>query len=451
MADTLSLDEQTELLVAAASNSMPDKNFARNSDNWKRLRVVAGGVTDTHAHIDQVERDSNPLTASEESLGKKWSVVYKVPRKGATPASAESAGRIRGIDGAGWSATDVLVHKSGQTFRPISSGSLDESGEALVGIISISTGPATRLAAGEVLSWVTTPEDLEDEVALEADLDNGGTAEEDVGSWRNRILNRIAQPAAGGNMNDWRQWALASSDAIATAYVYPNRSGNGAVDMAALHGGRGSARLLTELERTALRTALDAVRPVSAQTRVLEVAAQPLAVELAIEPVAETRYLRDWDDSTPLEVFSWTPGTRTLQFASTRPPSMAVGHRLTVDATSGVELVIESLFAADSVVLQSARGQTPVAGAAVYSGGPLVGPARDAILAYFDALGPRKGAYGAAYWEDQFRLSRVPSVTGVQDRTWITPTTNVEPDAESYPDDDVVNLLVPGTVLVRYA
>lgn len=451
--DVLSLDELTDLVVASFANLLPDKNVARNSDNWKRLRVLAGAITDLHAHIDSVRRDASPLTAKGAALDA-WGYLFDVTRKGATPASADSAGLVRGTAGSSWATTDTLVHKSGLTFKPTASGTL-VTGEALVGVIGISTGPETRLAAGEVLTWETTPAGLEDEVELQAELASGGDAEEDDGAYRVRILDRIGLPAKGGAASDWKAWIEESADYIRTGYVYPNRNGLGSVDVAALKAGTGSARLLDAGERTALLAVLDSKRPVAAAARVLEVLTQTQNVEVKLTPEIDPQWGRDWDDATPLVVSSWTAATRTLVFTTARPASMAVGHRVVVAGTSGVELVIESLSGADGVVLVDAKGQTPAATENVYSGGPLVAPVRDAIIALINELGPRVGPYGHGDWEGSLRMSRlfetVQTQDGVLDSEFVTPTATVEPTAETFHDDPQVRLLIPGNILARYA
>lgn len=451
--DVLHVDDLTDALVAFFANLLPTKNVSRNSDNWKRLRALAGGIADLHAHIDAVYRDALPDTAKGEALDR-WGAILDLPRKGATAASAVNAGKIRGTNGATWTTSDTLVHKSGKTFRPTAGGTVGVSLYALTGIISISTGAAARLGAGEILTWSTTPAGLEAEVELQVALDSGGDDAEADGPYRVRVLARMAQPAAGGNVNDWQDWTIESSDDIESAYVYPNRSGVGSVDVAALKAGSGSARLLDATERTALQTVLDELRPVGAVARVIEVTTETLDVHVAIEPESAARYVRDWDDGFPPEIASWNATTRVLQFDAARPATMAVGDRIVVEGTSGEELVIESLSGSDSVVLVDAKAQTPAVGMLVYSGGPVIGPARDALVDLIDSLGPRVGSFGAGYWEGTFRLGRafeaVQTAAGVLDSTWIDPVANVEPTAEAYPDDTTVALLIPGSILVRY-
>lgn len=455
--DVLTLDEQTELQVAAFANELPDKNIARNSDNWKRQRVTAAATTDLHAHVDAAQRDALPDLAGEATIEEHGDTVG-VPRRAATPASGENAGKIRGLALSAWTTANTLLHKSGLRFRPTANGAIGGAAtEALTGIIAIDTGPRTRLTAGEVLLWeVAAPAGLENEVELVADLSSGGEDKEPIGEYRARILNRTSQPAMGGNANDWKQWMLDSSAAIKGAYVYPNRNGLGSMDIAALKAGTGAARLLDGAERTALQTYVNALRPVHCGVpRVLEVLLQTQAVEVKVDPELGTAFSQDWDDSTPPVVSTWTAGTRTLVFTGARPPSMGVGHRLTVAGTPGLELKIEALSSTNAVIVEDARGQTPAGAALVYSGGPLVTPARDAIVALFDSLGPRVGSFGYGDWVGSLLVNRlareVQALPGVYDHALVAPVASVEPTAETYPADSQVYLLVAGNILVRYA
>ena len=99
---------------------------------------------------------------------------------------------------------------------------------------------------------------------------------------------------------------------IAEAYCYPLRQGLGSVDLAALHEGSGSARLLLAGEITDLQATIDALRPVDVTFRVLTVEATDVDVEVTIVPNGDALYAFDWDDSTPLEASTWTAGTKTL-------------------------------------------------------------------------------------------------------------------------------------------
>lgn len=451
--DTLSVDELTEQNVATFANQLPDKNVGRNSDNWTRMRVLSGAAGDIHDNVRAAYRDAMPDTVAEKLIGRHLG-IWGIDRKGESEASGVDAGKVRGANGSTFAVTDTLVHKSGLRFKPTAGGVVPISGEVLTGIISIDVGPETRLTAGEVLEWEIPPAGLEAQVVLVADLDSGGLAEEGLGAVRTRMLDRIRLGARGGSASDWKAWVLESAAYIATAYTWPNRAGKGSVDVAGLKLGSGAARLLDGSERTALLTYVNAKRPVHAGARALEVITQTQNVEVILEPKKDSAFAKDWAPEVQLTVSAWNAGTRQLTFGQDRPSSMGVGHRLVIEATSGVVLEIESLVSTNAVILVDALGQTPASPNDVYPAGPLTEPARDAILALFDTLGPRLGDFGQGDWESSLLvgdLSDVVSIDGVRNRTLVTPTVDVEPTAESpYPDDTQVRVLIAGNVLVRY-
>lgn len=451
--ETLSVDELTEQNVATFANQLPEKNVGRNSDNWTRMRVLSGACADIHQEVKTSYRDAMPDTVAEKRIDRHLN-VWGITRKGETAASGEDAGKIRGTNGSAWFTTDTLIHKSGLRFRPTVNGSIVAGGEALVGIVAIDVGPETRLEAGEVLEWEIPPAGLEAQVVLVADLSTGGEDQEAFGAVRTRMLDKIRLGARGGSASDWKAWVLESAPYIASAYVWPNRAGRGSVDVAGLKTGSGAARLLTLAERDALLAYVTSKRPVAAGVRVLEVITQAQNVAVVLEPKKVDGVAKDWSPEVQMTVSAWNAGTRQLTFGQDRPAGMGVGHRLVIDETSGVVFEIESLVSTNAVILKDAQGQTPASPQEVYPAGPLTALARDAILAHFDSLGPRLGAYGQGDWESSLLigdLSDAALVDGVRDRTFVTPTANVEPTAESaYPDDTQVRLLVAGNVLVRY-
>lgn len=447
--ETLDLEGNRDLLVAAGSNTLPEQDWSRNGDNYKRATINALGVTENHAHIKACFRDALPDSAGEATAGR-WGGIVGVPRTGATAASAPNAGKIRGVAASTWLATDALVHKSGLRFRPTDAGVLGGGGEALVGIIAIDVGSQTRLSAGETLTWESPPPGLEATVELVADLDEGGLDAEELGPYRNRYLNRFAQPRKGGSVNDYVGWI--QEQGYPFGYAYPHRNGRGSMDVAALKAGTGSARLLDAGERADLLAFLETVRPGGVTgIRVLEVVTYPSNISAVIEPQEDPQYAPDWTPETPMSVDSWTAATRTLVFGIDRPPSMSVGDRVIPAGSNGVQLVIEAFSGSDAVVLADALGTTP--SGAVYSGGPLIDPVRDGLIAMINGLGPRVGRFGKG-WVSAIRVSEVRKVIqntpGVFDHTLGAPIANLEATESVFPDDEWVALLIPYSILVRY-
>jgi uncharacterized phage protein gp47/JayE len=432
------LEDMHGFLIALMRALLPGRDVSRWSFNWKFLRVIAGAVTDIHAHIQAAVRDLMPDTAEGDGLDA-LTVVGAVGA--AVPLGAE------------------LVHDSGLRFETNEATVIPAAGRIDVDVVAIDVGSATRLNAGETLTFTTPPPGLEETAELALDLDEDGTDVESDGAYRLRILSRLSSPPLGGSQEDFRQWALETTG-IADAYVYPNRAGLGTVDIAAVHAGTGTARVLTVGEVADLQAAIDEERPVGAKaTRVLTVVPETVDVTAGIVPNGAAQYDFDWEDSTPPIVASWNAGTRTLTLTLDRPATLKAGDRVILSTAlgTGEQYVVESLpVTATQLVLEDAPAAPPLAADLVYSGGPLVDPVRDALLAHINGLGtanPDTHRYGS--WEGSIRpaaIMRVASaVPGVLDvpPDGVTPAATVEADDPPYPDDDTIGLLIPGRVIVR--
>ena len=448
-------DGVLEVLVASASGRFPEHNISRHGDFNKRLRVVALGLADASYNLRQAQLDVMPDTASGDFLDR-IGAIWGVIRKGAVGSAGDSAYRVFGDVAATVPSLEPMTHgPSGLTFETRSGGAIPASGFLDVDIAAISTGVGTNLEKDQELQFDSTPADLEQAGRILFDL-TGGLSEESDANYQARILDRIGMPELGGSRADFEKWVLASAAFVATAYVYPNRNGPGTVDLAALKSGSGTARILSAGERTTVLDFVETLRPVTATIRVLETIVEITDVEVQVRAENDASFNFDWDDATPPTILTYVGGTRTLTFAADRPVSMAVGDRLTVDdpLSDGSQFVIEQFVSTDAVILAEDLGYAPTATNPVYSGGPLVKPARDNILALFDALGPANpdaGSYGP--WEGNLRLSNlfetIQTTPGVLDSDVIDPVATVEAADPVFPGNTSVGLLIPGKTIVR--
>ncbi|MDQ3153622.1 MAG: baseplate J/gp47 family protein [Actinomycetota bacterium] len=459
MAFTLpTLTESRDFLIALMKALLPDRDVTRKAFLFKFLTSVAAGVTDLHAHINEDQKDLLPDTASGVALDR-WGALVGVTRKGATPARKSAALSITGTLAATVAIGDELTHEpSGLSFQVNEAEAIPAGLTVNVDIVAIDTGSATRLDAGEVLTFVSAPTGINPDAVLVLDLDEGGDDVESDGAYRKRILDRMSTPALGGSQADYVAWATSVTD-IAAAYAYPGRAGLGSVDVAALHAGSGSARLLTAGEITDLLAKLEELAPANVELRVLTVEDVEVDTEVTVWPNGEAAYEFDWDDTAALVVSTWTAGTRTIVFTTARPASMRAGDRIVIDPATpyegaGEQHVIESLSSTNAVVLEEAPSTAPVATDLVYSGGTLVDEVRDAILEHFDELGTSNtdaAAYGS--WDANVRpenLYRIAQLTnGVRRSAVVLPAATVEPEDNQYPDDGTVFLATPRITIVR--
>jgi uncharacterized phage protein gp47/JayE len=456
--ETPTLDEEHEFLIAHFRSVRPEDDVSQGSFNWLWLRTVAAGITGNHAHVAAVKNDLMPDTA-EGAMLERWGAIRGVTRKSATPARKADALRIFGTVATVVPDATEYTHVSGLRFRTSGANAIGSGGYVDADVVAIDTGSQTRLAKGEQLTIATPLAGTEDIAELQLDLDEDGEDQESDGALRERVLSRFSDPPLGGAATDYEQWALEETG-IADAYAYPLRQGAGSVDLVALHAGSGTARILTEGERVALESVIDAKRPVAVKAfRVLKVMAETVPVEVEILDNGSAASAFDFDDSSSPVVLAYNAGTRTVQLSAVRPATMDAGDRVVfarVDGTgTGRERVIESLSSTDSFVLEvDDSGDVPDVGAAIYSGGPLVESVREAIQAMFDELGsanPDDTQYGA--WEGNVDPDAISDaardVAGVKRAYTIEPAALVEADDPSFPDDDEIGLLIAGRILVH--
>lgn len=455
------LDDLHQRLIDAFKASFPTYDVSIGSDDWKRLRVIAGLGFQLNHHLQVVSDDVLPDTAALTQLDR-HGVVYGVTRKSATPARKADALRLVGTAASTFSIGDELVSQGGIRYQVNEAGSIPAGGFIDVDVIAIDTGEITKINSGEVLSFTATPAGLETEAELQLDVDEDGEDQESDGAYRTRILNAIQQPGMGGNANDYRTFAI-EEDGIAAAYVYPLRGGVGTVDVAALHAGTGSVRLLTTGEISDLQALMDVKVPVSLKTgtsfRLVEVTSLVQDIEITIVPSVLPQYRFDWDDSGgPLVVSTWTAATRTLKFTTSRPGDMEEGDRLVIRTAAsngtGEVFAIERFgAAADEVILDRVPSVAPVSPDDVFAAGPLTDLVRDALLDFYDNLGPAIGDDGIGDWDDSIIPSRLEAIaftiTGVQNATTVLPATTITPSDPQFPLDGTIELLIPGETLVR--
>lgn len=459
--DILNLDEITEYVSAYYQGLLPDHDVSRTSDNFKRIRTLCLAIADAHAHGLAVWRKIMAQTSDGSELVD-LAAAWGIEKKGATVSSGTLAGRVRGTVGSPYADTDQLTHANGLTYRLGATGTIPGVGFVDVDIISVSTGSQTKLDAGQVLRFASTPSGLEDTVELQLPIDQGGDDAELDGELRNRLLERMAQPGQGGSKSDWAKWILAVVN-IAEAYVYPHRDGFGTVDVAAFKRGQSTARALSAGERASLLTVLQLARPVTQTVRVLETEADSVAIKLRITPEDGDDNQRDWDDATPLVVSSYTPATRVLVFTANRPADMRAGDRVCWDNAGGELATIQALSSTNAVILSADPSVAPSGN--VYSGGPLTAAVQKAVKRlidgylddggeYHDSIGPTPGDFGEG-WDGTVRVTSIKvassTVTGVLDTEVDAPVANYTPVDYAYPVDTKTKFATYSYVFVRYA
>lgn len=508
-----SLSETRDFIVALGKALFPKGNYgSRRSYHGRRATYLSGAVTQLHAHVDSAKRDAHPLTAGEGKPIKDWGDATGTIQKTATPARKAAAARVRGAAGETASIGDQLRHEtSGLIFELASNVTIPGvlgvdpdsffDADIVASEAAGSVGSQTRLAAGESLNFLSPPPGIQTGVVLQLALDEDGFDAEQFGGYRARVLATFSQAQSGGNQSDFVRWALAALNTVTQAFAYPNRAGRGTIDVVGFYNGTGTARSLSSIDRDAVKAYIQAVAPFQISgtgggLRVLTTVADPRPVELHIDPNGQAAFAQDWDDAGPPTVLAWTGATRKLQFNAALPASLRAGHRLVLvgvaSAQDGREYKIESIFSSDTVVLEVVPPVAPVATDQIYSGGPLVTPIRDAILAHMngeivyagrgltpipasvaastgisivgldilaEGIGPANpaGVYNSANgpsWSGAIIRAQLFGIAkykaGVRNVTVVTPASDYEAVDDAFPSDAQIHYVTPGAVVVRY-
>lgn len=512
-----SMDETRDFIVALGKALFPFANLgSRRSWHGRKATYLAGAVTQLHAHADSAQRDAHPLTAGDGPPIAAWGDAENVPRKGATPARRSASGRVRGTGGTPVTSGLQLRHESSGLIFEIENSAAIPGAPGVDGFIDCdivaskdagSVGSVTDLSAGETLNFLSTPPGLQSSVVLQLDLENGFD-NEGFGSYRARVLAALSQPTAGGNAADFVKWALASLNTIAAAFPYSNRAGRGTADVVVFYQGSGASRAVSGPDRASVLAYIQTQAPFQvagpnlggiAPLRILTTVPDPQNVEILIETDGQSANAFDWDDSSHPTVLAWQPGgiTNKLQFAAALPTTLRAGHRLILVAVAtaqdGREYTIDSIAGSDSVILVETPPIAPAATDKIYSGGPVVTPIRDAVVAHIDgeivyagrgltplpastaesqgvsivnldvlAEGVGSANPGGKYntpdgptWSGGILRASLFSIAkykqGVRNVTINTPASDYEALDDPFPNDSQIHYVVPNAVVIRRA
>lgn len=492
-----SLSEFRDTVVAVFRSFFPDRNIAsKRSVHGRRASVLAAVGTTLHRHVDSVGKEVLPTTAPDGGPIQEWGKPYSVVPKGATGARKAAALRIYGIAAATIDDGEELVHPESQLrFRTVGAYVIPGVAPFYVDadVEATSTGSATRLTKDSTLEFLVTPANIETQATLVKDLDEDGTDAEQFGPYRQRVLDAMGKPPSGGNQADFEAWALAIPG-ISKARVYENRAGLGTTDVAVLHSGTGAARIPSVGTRAAVLAYLKGKAPgqiggTGGGLRVLTVIADPQPIEIQIQARTDAAYRFDWTGS--MTVSAYNAGTLEVTVTGgVLPDSLFAGARFVVkgvaSAQLGEEMVIKAITAVDKFVLQDIPAVNLAATDVIYSGGPLVTPIRNAILAHLDGeavFGARGGVpkgEGQLALEDQSIVGLeviaegidtanpggafgswtggivtdvirqiAMAKTGVRKTNLVTPAADYEATDYAFPLDAQIGLVTRAAVLVR--
>lgn len=304
-------------------NTLPGSDPFVRAEAWARRAVIA------FANNRIRYADLSPLTATGQNLID-VAAMFGVAKR---PAS-RSTGYVRIVCTgtvtipAGYRATAP----NGETYDTITAATLTTGG--VVEVRSVNTGLVTRQDATTRLTWQSAAiGTMAITCVVAAGGLDGGADEDSEDTLRRRLLDKLANPAGGGNTAQVRQLAEDSTAAIERAYVYNACRGPATTDVAVT--AEGGDRTLSDATVAIAAAALQGL-PGHADINVTSVLAQPVDVLLlATLPLPQSAGGAGggWVDGTP-----WPRGTPVAAANDGKVTAYAAGVA-TVRVTSAVPQV----------------------------------------------------------------------------------------------------------------
>ena len=457
-------DELRDEYIRSLRAEFPELRTGEGSLAYAEATTIAALLSGLYERLGAIERNITPYSADTPAGLAPHAETVRLPRKGATPARKSRALEIRGNADVVIAAGAELRHSSGLRFKTTNTVTIPvNDNRVLADVEAIDTGPETRLEAGEALTFVSPPDGAQQTAKLVLDLDEGGRAAESFGAWRDRVLAIWRQKRQGGNLADYRQWAL-ELPFVDEVYVYPSRPARGHVCIAALKEGTGANRILSAEERVALAEHIEERRPICDQVHIVQV--NPVFVHGIVTIATFPGHGADWNGG--MEVTAWDADRGIITVSVDPPVSLSIGDFATVHQNParngefgpGRPAIVASLSGRDiglaPITGSDPLGFTPAAGEPIAPSSQTHYQVWQRITQYLATLGPANpgGQYGV--WVADVMpghlQSRALSVDGVM--TAAVAIDGVEPGADyraterPFPTLDV-DLLLPGQWVVQ--
>lgn len=235
-------------------SQLPEADITSDSDNHVRASSVAAIAEGIHQQASWTARQIFPDSADEEEL-KRHAATRNVFPKSATPAgnSLEITGGAYAPVASGLRVRHVA---SGQIFSTVANVIIPASGVASVLVTSEESGSALNGLEGACV-FISPPLNVDSACTLTATV--GGTDDESPESLLARYLDVLRNPPSGGNIADYRRWAL-SVNGVSTVLILPKRRGPNAIDVVITSAGGASSDTVIQ----ACQTFIESVAPAGA-------------------------------------------------------------------------------------------------------------------------------------------------------------------------------------------
>lgn len=200
-----------------------------DSDHYVRATGTAGAVEGLYQYQAYQTRQMFPDTADSEYL-RRHAALRRITPKPAVPSQGKVV--LTGLAGSSGDAGLQFVVGS-QRYRITTSVVIGDSGTSTVTAVALDTGAASNLKPNATGQLAAAPAGIASQVTVVSMV--GGLDAETDDQLLARLLDRLQRPPAGGNLADYRTWAMEIAG-ISDAFVFPHRGAVGRVDVAVISG-----------------------------------------------------------------------------------------------------------------------------------------------------------------------------------------------------------------------
>jgi len=240
--------------------------------------AFGGAVYSTYGYLDYISKEVF-VDQTKDNLSRHAS-IWEVPRLAASFASGEV--EFTGTNGTILPALTQMQRSDGVLFEVQADGTVS-GGVVVVDVVCLTAGDTGNMLSGEALTLISPIVGITSEGAVEPDGITGGTDEEGLEAWRERILAKIQNPPRGGTASDYEFWAKEVAG-VTRVWVYPSQYGNGTVGVAFVRDNDSGSIFPSAGEISDVQDYIDSVRPIGADVTVWGPTQQVLNFTISITP-----------------------------------------------------------------------------------------------------------------------------------------------------------------------
>lgn len=252
-------DQIRDAILRDLVNQNPQAAVGADSDFRLRANATAAAIEGLYQSLAWTARQMFPDTADEDVL-LQYASLYNMSKKPATTATGSIT-----FNGTVGSAVNVGVEAKaldGSAYVTTASGVIAAGGTLTLAAQASTSGYSGNQSAGTALTLTSAPPGISS-TALIVTMTTG-TDVETTAALLERVLDRLRRPPAGGNVYDYRRWAL-EVPGVTSAWCYPLRRGLGTVDVGILSNGIPATAIL----RNTVKSYIEAMNPAGGECQVL--------------------------------------------------------------------------------------------------------------------------------------------------------------------------------------